>query len=169
MLSRVSLPSAPRYISREAFSGRFLTKINEGRPAIGEAREQETAPAEISGNWISDCERKSDCDRRVDCVAAGPEDRRADIGGNRLFCDHHAAPCTDRLTRPCRLGDAQYEQGSQNAGHTLILRHSPFPLEQNDPCGDGDIERGYSTCHRNPDQGVTVIADQLMETLPFST
>ena len=55
-LSSVALPSASRYMSREARRGRALAEIDEGGAAVGEADEHEAAAADVAGGGMRDGE-----------------------------------------------------------------------------------------------------------------
>ncbi len=72
-----------------AATRRCFAKVDEGRAAVGEAGQQETAAADVAGERISDREGESDGDRRVHGVASRLEHSQSDIGRQRLLGDHH--------------------------------------------------------------------------------
>ena len=146
------------------FFGRFFAEIDKSGPAVGEAGEQESTAAEIPGDWIRDGECERDGDRGVHSIAAGFENRCADIGRQRLFRDHHPVSRAHRMARPAE--SAKHENASRTASArvtNLSYRHAPFPLEQNDACRDGDIERRNRACHRDPHEDIAVLPHELVQ------
>ena len=70
MRSRVGIPAASRYMSRERFAGRALAKIDERGAAVGETDQHESAAAQVPGVGMRHGQREADRDRRVHGVAA---------------------------------------------------------------------------------------------------
>ena len=70
---------------------RFFAEVEEGRAAVGEMERHEPTSADIAGLRINDRQRIADRYRRIDRIAALPQDLDADVSGDRVCADHHAA------------------------------------------------------------------------------
>ena len=78
-------------------AGRAFAEIKERGATVGHSDQHETAAAEIAGVRVSDSQREAHRHGRVDGVAAGFEDRHADVGGDRLLGDNHDVASMNRL------------------------------------------------------------------------
>ena len=112
------LPSLVEVHVGSGFGGRLLAIVEEVHLAIGAAKEQESAAAEIAGLGKNDRQRETHGHGGVHGIAALLQDGHASLGSVGLQSHHHAMPGVDGTGRVAErrkgAGDGE-DEGEQAA------------------------------------------------------